>query len=237
MPSPHALFFDIGDTLVFDDPPLPQRFAAAARAQGFAINDALMPQAWRQVEQVGLEAYLSGTDKEDPALQRRSADLALTALRHTPLTDTQWRALGEAFPAVPFVRVVLPQARALLDMLAGRGVRLGVISDWEDDLPDLLEQLDLRRYFETLSVSGIVGHRKPDARLFQDALTQMDVRPADALHIGDWLELDIQGARNVGMPTLLFDHAGRVPDADCPRVETLPGLAAYLEALTDTWKQ
>lgn len=227
-----AVFFDIGDTLVFDDPPLPQRFAQAARAQGYAVDDVVLPRAWREAERVGLDAYLGGTDADNPEVQRRSATAALTALGHSAPTDTQWRELGEAFSRVPFVRVVPPEARALLELLHARGVRLGVISDWDNALPVILEELQLRRYFETLSVSASVGWRKPDARLFADALAQMNVRPAEALHVGDWLELDVQGARSVGMPAALFDHAGRAPHADCARVETLPALAAYLEALT-----
>ncbi len=232
MPGPHAVFFDVGDTLVFDDPPLPRRFAQAARTAGFVLDDAHLFQAWRQAEQVGLEAYLDGNDTDDPDVRRRSAAAALAACGYPPPTDAQWRDLGAAFACVAFVRVVPPQALSLLGTLRGRGIRLGVISDWEETLPAVLDELGLAPYFETVSVSALVGHCKPDARLFEDALARMDVRPAHALHVGDWLELDVRGAQNVGMPGLLFDHAQRAPDADCPRVETFAALAAYLEALT-----
>lgn len=232
MPKPEALFFDIGDTLVFDDPPIHLRFAQAAREAGFAIDNARLPHAWRQAEQVGLAAYLNGVDTDDAGVRRRSGAAALAALGYPAPTDAQWRALGEAFQRVPFVRVAAPQARALLELLGGRGVRLGVISDWEDTLPAVLDTLGLGGLFETVSVSASAGYRKPDARLFQHALAQMNVSSADALHIGDWLALDVRGAQSVGMPALLFDHARRAPQADCLRVETFAALVAYLEALT-----
>lgn len=232
MPRLQALFFDVGDTLVFDNPPLPMRFALAARAAGYAVGEAQLPSAWRQAEQVGLSAYLGGLDTEDADVQRRSAAAALQALGYPAPNDAQWLDLGRAFASVPFVRCVPPEALALLDNLCGRGVRLGIISDWEAALPVVLDQLGLSAYFETRSISACVGYRKPDARLFQHALAQMNVLPAEALHIGDWLELDVQGARNVGMPALLFDHARRAPHAECPRVETFAALAAYLEAVT-----
>jgi len=232
MLRPRALFFDVGDTLVFDDPPLPMRFAQAAREAGYAVDGARLLSAWRFAEQAGLEAYLRGADTDAPDVQRRSAAAALAALGHSAPSDAQWRALGQAFVSAPFVRVVPPQARALLEMLRGRGVRLGLISDWEETLPLVLDALGLSHYFETVSVSSVVGCRKPEARLFQHALGRMNVPPAEALHIGDWLELDVRGAQSVGMPVLLFDHAGRAPHADCPRVETFAALAASLEALT-----
>ncbi len=232
MPRPHALFFDVGDTLVFDDPPVSARFAQAARAAGFAVDDASLANAWRCAEHVGLEAYLAGTDTDDLLVQRRSAAAALKALGHAAPTDAQWRALGEAFAAVRFVRYVPPKAVALLDMLRGRGVRLGVISDWDEALPAVLDDLGLGGYFETVSISSVVGCRKPGARLFQHALDQTNVPPADALHVGDWLELDVRGAQGVGMHAVLFDHAGRAPQADGVRVETFAALASYLDALT-----
>lgn len=232
MPRLQALFFDVGDTLVFDNPPLPLRFAQAARAAGYAVGEAQLPSAWRQAEQVGLSAYLGGLETDDADVQRRSAAAALQALGYPAPTDAQWLDLGRTFASVSFVRCVPPEALALLDNLCGRGVRLGIISDWEATLPLVLDELGLSAYFETRSISVCVGYRKPDARLFQHALGQMNVSPTDALHVGDWLELDVQGARDAGMPALLFDHARRAPQADCPRAETFAALAAYLEAVT-----
>lgn len=232
MPRLQALFFDVGDTLVFDNPPLPLRFAQAARAAGYAVGEAQLPSAWRQAEQVGLSAYLGGLETDDADVQRRSAAAALQALGYPAPTDAQWLDLGRTFASVSFVRCVPPEALALLDNLCGRGVRLGIISDWEATLPLVLDELGLSAYFETRSISACVGYRKPDARLFQHALGQMNVSPTDALHVGDWLELDVQGARDAGMPALLFDHARRAPQADCPRAETFAALAAYLEAVT-----
>ena len=80
-------------------------------------------------------------------------------------------------------------------------------------------------------MSATVGCTKPDRRLFQEALRQMGVTAETALHVGDWYELDVQGARSVGMTSILFDHQQRRPDADCPRVESFDELAAFLLSL------
>ncbi len=55
--------------------------------------------------------------------------------------------------------------------------------------------------------------------------------PETSLHVGDWYELDVCGARAAGMQALLFDWPGRRPDADCPRVTTFAALADILLAL------
>ncbi len=227
-----ALFFDVGDTLVFDDPPIGVRFAHAARVAGFAVNDARLPQAWRFAERVGLDAYLAGTDTDDPDVQRRSAAAALEAIGYAALGEAQWHALGQTFVSVPFVRYVPAQVFDLLALLRGRGLRLGIISDWEATLPTVLDELGLSPFFETVSVSAVVGCRKPNPRLFEHALGQMNVLPSEVLHVGDWWELDVRGAQSVGMGALLFDHAGRAPHVSCPRVETFAALASYVDALT-----
>lgn len=232
MACPRALFFDVGDTLVFDQPPIARRFADAARACGFAVDAVRLPQAWRAAEQGGLQAYLAGHDTDDPDMQRRSATAALLALGHDAPSDAQWGELGAAFLSQPFVRIVPPEALALLERLHQCGVRLGVISDWEPTLPAVLDELGLAQFFETVAVSSVVGCRKPGLRLFQHALAQMDVPPQLALHVGDWWELDVRGAQAAGMGAVLFDHARRAPDANCPRAETFAALAASLEKLT-----
>jgi HAD superfamily hydrolase (TIGR01549 family) len=226
-----AIFFDIGDTLVFDDPPLPERLTSAARAAGLTIDAARLPEAFRQAEAFAVQRYVAGIAWDAPGALRETVDVLWQAMGQPPLTETQWAAFGAAFAAVPFTRCVHPGAPALLEELRRRGFLLGAISDWEDTLPDVLATLDLLPYFSALSISACVGVTKPNPLLFEDALAQVNLPPDTCLHVGDWYELDAAGARAAGMNTLLFDWAGRRSDADCPRVTTWPDLADYLLAL------
>jgi putative hydrolase of the HAD superfamily len=106
-----------------------------------------------------------------------------------------------------------------------------VISDWEETLPDLLAELALAPHLDALAVSAIVGVTKPHRRMFEEALRQAGVRPEESLHVGDWYELDVCGARAMGMQALLFDHQRRQVAVECPRVETFGQMAEYLLAL------
>lgn len=226
-----AIFFDIGDTLVFDDPPLRERLASAARSVGQPLDAARLPAAFRVGEAYAVSRYLEGIPWDAPDAMREGVARVWLALDRPPPDDACWQALGAAFAAVPFTRYVHPDAPGLLRELKTRGFTVGAISDWETTLPDLLAEMGIARYLDALAVSAIVGVTKPSPRLFQEALRQANVAPETSLHIGDWYELDVVGARTAGMQALLLDSHGRRPDADCPRVETFDALAAYLLAL------
>ena len=225
-----AIFFDIGDTLVFDDPPLPQRLASAFRAIGLSVDEAKYPRAYRIGEAFAAAQYVRGIPWEDPDSLGKALRLILNALE-LPVPDLP--DLLRRFAAVPFTRRVHPEALGLLAELQKRGFILGGISDWETTLPELLMKLGITPYFDALAVSEIVGAAKPDPRLFQEALRQAKVAPEHSLHIGDWFELDVAGAQAAGMSALLFDWAERRPNADCQRVVTFSQLASYLRSLPD----
>lgn len=227
MPPVRAIFFDIGDTLVFDDPPLPERLTQAAQTLGVTLEAA----AYRIGEDYALAEYLRGIPWDAPNSMRQNVAEMWRAQGKPPLADADWRALAEAFAHIPVTRYIHPGGLELLAELGARGFVLGAISDWEDTLPALLTDLGLQPFFSALAVSALVGVTKPAPALFQEALRQANT-PADiALHVGDWHALDVAGARAAAMSALLFDHANRTPNADCPRVTTFSAMADYLLAL------
>ena len=226
-----ALFFDIGDTLVFDDPPLRDRLAQAAHAVGPALDEARLPAAFRIGEAYAVGRYLEGVPWDAPDSMREGVARIWQAMDRPTPDAAAWQALGDAFRAVPFTRTVHPQALSLLRELKQRGFALGVVSDWETTLPDLLAEMGILPFLDALAVSAIVGVTKPDVRIFQDALQQANAAPEASLHIGDWYELDVAGARGAGMQALLFDHQDRRPNSDYPRVATFDELREYLLAL------
>lgn len=227
-PPIQAIFFDIGDTLVFDDPPLRDRLAQAAHAIGTTLDEARLPAAFRAGEAYAVERYVAGVPWDAPDSMREAIARIWQALGRPTQGDAEWQALGAVFHVIPFLRHVPPDALSLLQELKGSGFTVGAISDWETTLPALLTELGIAPYLDALAVSAFVGVTKPNPRLFQDALRQANAAPESSLHIGDWYELDVAGARAAGMQAMLFDHQNRRPDADCPRVTTFDALTKYL---------
>lgn len=231
MPSIKAIFFDIGDTLVFDDPPLQERFWIATQAAGLRYDKAALPAAFRVGEQYAVARYIAGEPYETPDVLRETARRILAAVSVPELNEESWALLADRFLAMPFQRYVHPQAFKLLESLRKRGFRIGAISDWEESLPELLDDLALSPYFDALAVSSLVGASKPSRLLFEDGLRQMGVPAENAIHVGDWRDLDIAGARSAGMDAVLFDHQGRCSSPDCVAVKTFDELSAFLMSL------
>jgi putative hydrolase of the HAD superfamily len=97
-----------------------------------------------------------------------------------------------------------PQTREMLAQMQTR-YRLAVVSDAQSafGLPEL-RAAGLGGYFASVVISGDYGYRKPDPRLFRAALAALQVRPEEAIFVGNDRFRDVFGARQVGMKTILF---------------------------------
>ena len=104
--------------------------------------------------------------------------------------------------------------------------RLGIVSNFEGWLEDLLGALGVRDRFPVRVISGLEGVEKPDIRIFALALERIGADAADAVYVGDNPEFDVDPAREVGMLPVLIDRRGRFPDANCIRITDLRHLAA-----------
>jgi len=103
---------------------------------------------------------------------------------------------------------VYPEVPTVLETLAAQGVRLGVVSNWDHRLPALLEELDLARFFGTITYSQQAGVEKPDSRIFLQALDELGVEPTAAVHVGDGQLEDVEGAVAAGLNALLLVRQG-----------------------------
>ncbi len=107
-----------------------------------------------------------------------------------------------------------------LGELHRRGILLGLICNTGHGhtMRRLLDRFDLTKYFEALLFSDEVGWRKPNRRIFREALARLGfVKPYQCLHVGDRLEFDVAGAKNYGMRAVFFDkYQFHEPPEDCP---------------------
>jgi putative hydrolase of the HAD superfamily len=70
----------------------------------------------------------------------------------------------------------------------------------------ILEREGIAQLFDTIVISDEVGWRKPKPVIFETALRRMGLRPAEALFVGDRADIDVIGARGVGMPTVWINR-------------------------------
>lgn len=123
---------------------------------------------------------------------------------------------------------VVPGVHEALSRLKRAGVTLSAVSNSDGTVEELLADVGLRDHFDTVIDSEIVGHAKPDPRIFQIALDLLGVEPDRALHVGDMYFADIIGARRAGLQGVLVDPYGDWSDADCPRVSDVGELAGHI---------
>ena len=99
--------------------------------------------------------------------------------------------------------VLYPHVRVTLTELMKRGVHLAVISDAPRMEAWLrLCYLQLHHMFDMVLTFDDTGERKPSPVPFQRVLERFELKPSEALMIGDWPERDIEGAGQVGLITV-----------------------------------
>ena len=151
--------------------------------------------------------------------------------------DVSSERAGEIWRSVRQVRYGLRRFDDVLpamDMLRVQGLALGLISNMDSGGGELAERLGLSAYLDFTVTSGEVGVGKPHAPIFLAALSKGGVEPHEALHVGDQLTSDVQGARSAGINPVLLDRDGNHPGYEgCPRIETLMELPALLPSYRD----
>jgi len=79
-------------------------------------------------------------------------------------------------------------------------------------------------YVETVVLCGEVGWRKPDRRIFEEALSRLQALPGQCLFVGDDPRWDWVGARALGMEAILIDRQGTLQNAPAQPVRDLQEL-------------
>jgi putative hydrolase of the HAD superfamily len=216
-----AVFFDVGNTLLF---PNRERMLRALHARQVFPSEELMREVERQTKH-----------EFDALLESHAAvDHGFWHIYYTRLLkELGIPEDGICADLVARTRVsanwcdIRPGTREALLRL-GEKYRLGVISNADGKIADILKQCGIADCFETITDSGIVGKEKPHPEIFRAAMKSLNVTAAESLYTGDLYSVDYLGATAVGMQSVLFDVAGAYKDF-LPRVESLDELEIVLE--------
>jgi putative hydrolase of the HAD superfamily len=122
--------------------------------------------------------------------------------------------------------VAFPDATPALGALRGAGARLIVVSNWDWSLRGVLERLGLAALVDGIIISAEVGVRKPAAAIFARGLALAGVGAADAVHVGDSVAEDVDGARAMGIAPVLVSRDGSPGPPGVRTVSSLLELAA-----------
>jgi putative hydrolase of the HAD superfamily len=226
-----AVFFDAGETLVHPHPTFPDLFSRILTREGFDVD----PDTIHQRIHVVFDRFKQAADTNElwttsPEKSRRFwHDVYGIFFRDVgipdsdALIDTVYAEFTDVANYSLFDDVV-----PVLEKLAAAGLRLGVISNFEEWLEGLLDELGVTRYFHVRVISAVEGMEKPDPRIFRLALERAGTLPERSVYVGDNPEFDVEPAAAVGIVPVLIDRRNRFPDAEVARIVTLDELPAIL---------
>jgi putative hydrolase of the HAD superfamily len=146
----------------------------------------------------------------------------LTELGHAEVAEPVLRSALDALYAVTQLNWQLESdALEMLQQLKSNRYSLGIFSNAGDDkdVQQLVENFGIRSYFDFVLTSAACFYRKPHARAFEIALAQWNITPQEAAMIGDSLEADIFGAKQVGMTTFWITRRAHFTDEEMQRIK------------------
>jgi HAD superfamily hydrolase (TIGR01509 family) len=110
-----------------------------------------------------------------------------------------------------------------LAALRSRGLTLSLVSNIDDDfLEPMLDNMGLRPYLDHFISSEAARSCKPDAGIFRTALDRVGCVPDEVIFVGDSRIHDIQGARAVGIRSVLISEEGGVSHLDDESFDAQP---------------
>jgi putative hydrolase of the HAD superfamily len=212
-----TIFFDVGNTLLF---PNHERIHAPLTQRGITPD----PEHLRDLERRTKNQF------DDTVMHNGSPDHSFWWMFYTQLL----KELGFEDELVRDQLVtairnsanwdrILPGTCERLEKI-GERYRIGVISNADGKIDEVLAKCDIARCFRTITDSGLVGFEKPRREIFDHALRSLDAAPEESLYVGDVYCVDYVGAVGAGMQAILMDVSGAYCDHGVPRVESLEAL-------------
>ncbi|MGE0131215.1 MAG: HAD-IA family hydrolase [Blastocatellales bacterium] len=209
--NPQVIFFDAAGTLIEVRVGVGEIYSRVAREFGFEADPQPLQQsfarAFRLQPQMAFpagtpEPQLIGLEKD---WWRNLVKDVFADLGSFPRFDEFFDEIFERFRGSEFWRVFDDVEPALIE-LKQRGLRLGVISNFDSRLYDVLRACRLDHFFDSVHISTRVGAAKPDPAIFQAALNCHGIEPRQARHVGDSLREDVEGAAAAGVKALLINR-------------------------------
>ncbi len=218
-----AVTFDLWETLILEDPEAdaPRRdyriaeIGRIVRAAGIELEDAALEQAHADVFKKMDPYWSSNLDLSMIEQTKMFLEMAIKGTLDAKLPPASLleaaRHYSEA--ALRFPPKPVQGAAAVLAAIRANGVRIALLCNTGRTpgkvLRDILNDLEMKQYFDVLCFSDEIRLRKPATEFFTRALSRLGVRGDESMHVGDNPETDLKGARSAGMQTVHVRHPGK----------------------------
>jgi putative hydrolase of the HAD superfamily len=221
-----AMYFDAVGTLLHPEPAAATIYAEVGRRHGSRRGAAEIADRFRLAfaHEDALDQaadYRTSEERE----QRRWRNIVAEVLDDVRDPEACFRELFEHF-ARPEAWACDPQTAELLERLAGRGLILGLASNYDERLRPVVAGKPELRLLEWLVISSEVGWRKPAGAFFAALIASADVPAEQILYVGDDVINDYEGGQRAGLHVVLLDPMSRKGSPRTRRIRQLLELEA-----------
>jgi len=215
------IFFDVGNTLLF---PNRERIHAPLAERGLTPDPDLLRDLERSTKNQ-FDARMAEDGSTDHSFWWMFYNqlLAKIGLNDDSVRDQLVSSIRQSanWDVIP------PGTRDQLQQIGAR-YKIGVISNADGKIEDVLRRCNIADCFRTITDSGLVGYEKPHPEIFRQALHVMKAAPEESLYVGDVYSVDYLGATSAGMQAILMDVPGAYSDKGLRRIESLQELQSAL---------
>lgn len=229
-PNIRAVFLDAGNTLFTERRPRPSIYHTVARVHGGRSDEELardaMASAFQQLPPSFEGNFRYSLGWFEAFNHRVMEELGVSEGRRKAAHDD---LLGRFQTARTYK--LFPEVPEILRELQNRGIVVGVVSNWSEQLPKLLQELGIADQFDFIVASAEIKSEKPERPIFDRALFRAGVAAEETLHVGDHMDRDVRGALRAGMRAALLDRSrsdGGTLDG-VPVIGDLRGILGLLE--------
>ncbi|MHA1975563.1 MAG: HAD family hydrolase [Candidatus Hodarchaeales archaeon] len=236
MPQIKVIFFNMGGTLLqLKDTTIPQIYSKhLSNLLGRKVNPSQVYSAFRKAENWALSRksyYYLFSDLDQRKYQNAFYnELGIKGRSQINKVETDLAELVD-------LEFQLESGVQLLLSKLSRDYSIGLISNWDMDLYEILESFGIKKFFDSITISGEFGISKPSLEIFKSGLADFPtVKAKNTVYIGDDYDLDILPAQKLRMFTILYDKGPsgmhgwpKRQEIKCPRVESLSEIPALLK--------
>lgn len=205
-----TIFFDAADTLFYIREGLGDTYAGVARKHGAKDpHPDHIKQAFSKAFTAAPPlAFGDVTAQERKGLEkdywRNIVESVYTEVGMFEGFDAHFDELYDVFRSEAWT--LFPESADVLAKLRDSGYTLGIISNFDSRVYDVMRELQIKEYFDVFVISSEAGHAKPASQIFQIALEKAGASPAECLHVGDNLNNDFHSPRALGIKAVLLDR-------------------------------
>ena len=132
---------------------------------------------------------------------------------------------------IPYAMALFDDVPEVLPRLRSANYKIGIISNMNKSGMQLTQELGLNLYADFVVTSGDVGLGKPHSPIYQAALARANVLPEQAVHVGDSISGDVEGAMIAGIHPVFMNRYPDVPQ-DAPVPDGVPTVNSLADVET-----